>query len=44
MSGSNTNFGEKGKTFGKIIIGIALIIIAVIYVYHHAQNGIVFPD
>lgn len=38
-SHSETNFGPKGKTFGKIILGIIIFLILIIYVYHHPHNN-----
>ena len=39
MGGGNNNYGAKGATFGKILLGIAAIVILVIYVYHHGHNA-----
>jgi uncharacterized integral membrane protein len=38
MGGSNPNYGPKGKTFGKIVVGILIFIILIIYIYHHPSN------
>ena len=43
MAGANQNYGRQGKTFGKIMLGIILFAIMLIYIYHHQDNGIVFP-
>ena len=37
-------YGPQGKTFGKIIVAILLFVIMVIYIYHHTDNGITFPN
>ncbi|MFM2392592.1 MAG: hypothetical protein RLZZ546_569 [Bacteroidota bacterium] len=36
--GGNSSFGKKGKTFGKIMLGIIIFIILLIYLYHHPSN------
>ena len=38
------NYGEQGKTFGKIMVAIILFIIMIIYIYHHQDNGITFNN
>jgi hypothetical protein len=38
MSGETKNYAPQGKTFGKIVLGIIIFIIWMIYVYHHAAN------
>lgn len=44
MSGNNHNYGPKGIIFGKIMIGIILVLVLLIYVYHHSNNGTSFPQ
>jgi len=39
MGGGSHNYGVKGATFGKIVLGIALFVILIIYVYHHGHNA-----
>ncbi len=38
--GADHNYGEKGKTFGKIMIAIALFVILLIWVYGKNQLGV----
>jgi hypothetical protein len=38
MGGSNPGYGPKGKTFGKIVLGIMIFLILLIYIYHHPAN------
>jgi hypothetical protein len=38
MEGNNPGYGAQGKTFGKIILGIIMFLILVIYMYHHPSN------
>ena len=42
--GETPNYGPQGKTFGKIMIAIIVFLIMLIYIYHHSDNGIVFPS
>lgn len=39
MSGQSSDFGKKGATFGKIVLGIILFIILLIYIYNHPSNS-----
>jgi hypothetical protein len=39
MSGQSSDYGKKGITFGKIMLGIILLVILIIYVYHHPHNS-----
>ncbi|HRD06834.1 MAG: hypothetical protein U0V54_09160 [Saprospiraceae bacterium] len=39
MSGQSSDYGKKGAAFGKIMLGIILFIILLIYLYHHPSNN-----
>lgn len=39
-SGIDHNYGQKGKTFGKIVLFIALFIILLIWIYGKNQAGL----
>jgi hypothetical protein len=39
MSGETPNYGNKGKTFGKIVFAILTLIVLCIYLYHHPSNA-----
>lgn len=39
MTGNTNDYGKKGAIFGKIVLGIAIFVILLIYVYHHSHNS-----
>jgi len=40
MAGSNHDYGKKGIFFGKAVVGIAVFLILIIWIYWKNQNGL----
>jgi len=40
MAGANNDYGKKGIFFGKAVLGIAIFIILIIWIYWKNQSGL----
>lgn len=40
MSGDNLNWGKKGAFIGKFLLGLGLLVVMLIWIYHMNQNGL----